>query len=128
MNPRSRTLAIVLGAAALAGAAGIGVAVTGDSAASNASPSMGRPGGPGGGGGFDLAALADELGVSESRLQEALEAARPSTGGPGPARAAPTWPRRSPRSSACRSTRSRPRWRRRCPRAVPAEVPRARTA
>ena len=86
MNPRSRTLAIVLGAAALAGAAGIGVAATGDSAASNASPSMSRPGGPGGGGGFDLAALADELGVSESRLQEALEAARPSGGGPGAGR------------------------------------------
>ncbi len=84
MNPRSRTLAVVLGAVVLAGAAGIGVAATGGSSANGATPStMGRPGGPGGQGGFDLSALAEELGVSESRLQDALEAARPSAGGPG---------------------------------------------
>ena len=35
MNPRSRTLAVVLGAVALAGAAGIGVAAGGDSSATN---------------------------------------------------------------------------------------------
>jgi hypothetical protein len=84
MNPRSRTLAVVLGAVALAGAAGIGVAAGGDSSATGTTPSMSRPG-PGG---FDLTALADELGVSESRLQEALEAARPSGDGAGDPRSA----------------------------------------
>jgi hypothetical protein len=77
MNPRSRTLAVVVGAVILAGAAGIGVAATGGSSSASATPSMSRPGGPG----FDLSALAKELGVSESRLQDALEAARPSAGG-----------------------------------------------
>ena len=81
MNPR--TLAVIVGAVVLAGAAGIGVTAGSDS--STATPStMGRPGPGGPGGGFDLTALADELGVSESRLQDALEAARPSGGGGGP--------------------------------------------
>ena len=70
MNPRSRTLAILLGAGVLAGAAGIGVAASGDSAGGTTTPSMSRP--AGGPGGFDLSALAEE----------ALEAAMPS-GGPG---------------------------------------------
>jgi hypothetical protein len=83
MNPRSRTLAVVAGAAVLAGAAGIGVAAGGNGATS----SISRPvqGGPGGPGRFDVTALAEELGVSESRLQAALEAAGPGAGGPGTA-------------------------------------------
>jgi hypothetical protein len=88
MNPRSRTLAVVVGAVVLAAAAGVGVAATGDSSAGGSTPSMNRPG-PGGPGGFDLTGLADELGVSESRLQAALDAARPSRdagGDPGSAR------------------------------------------
>jgi hypothetical protein len=38
---------------------------------------------PGPGGGLDISALADELGVSEARLQLALENSRPSTPGAG---------------------------------------------
>ena len=38
MNPRSRTIAVVAGAAVLAGAAGIGVAAGGDSAAPEPTP------------------------------------------------------------------------------------------
>ena len=84
MNPRSRTLAAVVGAVILAGAAGIGVAASGSSSAGGATSSMSRPGqGQGGPRGFDLSALADELGVSESRLQEALEATMPSAGAGG---------------------------------------------
>ena len=84
MNTRSRTLAVVVGAVILASAAGIGVATSGSSSASGATPSMSGPGQrPGGPRGFDLPALAEQLGVSESRLQDALEAARPSNGGPG---------------------------------------------
>lgn len=82
MNPRSRTLAVVLGAVILAGAAGIGVAASGDSSTAGATPTMNRQGGPGGR--FDVSALAAELGVSESRLQAALEAARPAGGGGPP--------------------------------------------
>ena len=85
MNPRSRKVAVFLGAAALAGAAGIGVAAGGDSAATGNQPEMSRPGpgGAGGGpGGFDLAALAEKLGVTESRLREAMASARPAAGRP----------------------------------------------
>jgi hypothetical protein len=78
MNPRYRKIAVFVGAAALTGGAGIGVAAGGDSAATGSSPAMTRPGGPGGG--FDLSALAEELGVAETRLQEAMQAARPSAG------------------------------------------------
>jgi hypothetical protein len=78
MNPRIRTIAAVLGAVVLAGAAGIGVAAGGDSAGgSGTASSMTRPG-PGGG--FDLSALAEDLGVSESKLQDAFEAVRTSAG------------------------------------------------
>jgi len=80
MNPRYRKIAVVVGAAVLAGGAGIGVAAGGDSATtSGITPSMSQPGAPGGGG-FDLASLAEELGVSESRLQEAMQATRPTDG------------------------------------------------
>lgn len=58
MNPRSRTLAILLGAVVVAGAAGIGVAASGESAGGTTTPSMSRP--TGGPGGFDLSALADD--------------------------------------------------------------------
>ena len=79
MNPRYRKIAVFVGAAALAGGAAVGVAAGGDSATTTgSSPAMTRPGGPGGG--FDLSALAEKLGVSKSRLQEALQAARPSAG------------------------------------------------
>jgi hypothetical protein len=79
MNPRTRTIAAVLGAVVLAGAAGIGVAADGDSAGgSGTASSMTRPE-PGGR--FDPSALAEDLGVSESRLRDALEAVRTSVGG-----------------------------------------------
>jgi hypothetical protein len=81
MTPRYRKVVVFVGTAALAAGAGIGVAAQGDSTTANQSgPGMTRPGDPGGGG-FDLSALADELGVSETRLQEAMQAARPSAGG-----------------------------------------------
>ncbi len=94
MSPAHRKIAVFVGAAALAAGAGIGVAAGGDSAASGAQPSSSQPGfrgGPGGGGpdgggpdgggfgargGVDLSAAAEELGVSEDRLSQALDAAR----------------------------------------------------
>jgi hypothetical protein len=87
MTPKFRRVAVFVGTAALAAGAGIGVAATsGDSSAASGSsaPGMSQPldrGGPGGGG--DLTALADELGVSETRLAEAMRSARPT--GPGTA-------------------------------------------
>jgi hypothetical protein len=75
----NRKIAVFASAAVLAGGAGIAVAANGDSAATTGSePSMSRPGGPGGR--FDLSALAEKLGVSESRLDEAMAAARPTDG------------------------------------------------
>jgi len=95
MSPAHRKIAVVVGAAVLAAGAGIGVAAGGDSAASGAQPATSQPGfrggdgpgggGPGGGGpgggfgargGVDLSAAAEELGVSEDRLEQALDAAR----------------------------------------------------
>lgn len=79
MNPRSRTLAILLGAVVLAGAAGIGVAASGDSAGAGTTPSsIGRPGG-GGPGGFDLSALADELGLSVDKVEAAPDGSSPDS-------------------------------------------------
>ena len=91
MNPRSRKVAVFVGAAALAGAAGIGVAAGGDSTGPSAATSRSAPGPAGGGGprGFDVSALAERLGVSEGRLQEALETIRPRADGSG---AAPSGP------------------------------------
>jgi hypothetical protein len=96
MTPRFRRVAVFVGTAALAAGAGIGVAASGGDASTDAgnrsAPGMSQPlpgGGSGGGGGaaprgMDISALADALGVSEARLQEALQAARPSGPGGGP--------------------------------------------
>ena len=87
MTPRSRRIAVFVGTAVLAVGAGIGVAASSDSTPGSADePGMSRQMGPGGGG-FDLSALADELGVSEARLQEAMQNARPAD--PGAARGGP---------------------------------------
>jgi hypothetical protein len=76
MTPRSRKVAVFVGTAALAAGAGIGVAASGnsDAATTRSAPGMMR----GGGGGGDLSTLADELGVSETRLREAMESMRTS--------------------------------------------------
>ena len=88
MTPKFRKIAVFVGAAALAGGAGIGVAARGDADSAGATPGMTRPaqGGPGatqdGPGAQPLSALAEALGVSETRLRAALEKLRPS-GAPG---------------------------------------------
>jgi hypothetical protein len=84
MTTRFRRVAVFVGTAALATGAGIGVAAQGDSASpdrSSSAPSVTRQPGPGGG--LDISALADALGVSEARLQTALENSRPTTPGAG---------------------------------------------
>jgi hypothetical protein len=85
MNTRFRRVAVFVGSAAIATGAGIGVAAQGDSSSpdrSSSAPGVTRPqGGPGRS--FDISALADELGVSEARLQTALENSRPTTPGAG---------------------------------------------
>ncbi len=83
MNPKFRRIAVFTGAVALAGGAGIAAASYDGSDAAGSGPALTRPAQGGGRGGPDLSALAGELGVSESRLRAALEAARPRTGGPG---------------------------------------------
>ena len=88
MNPKFRRIAVFVGAAALAGGAGIGVAAQNDSDAAGSAPGMTRPA-QGAAGGQRLSALASELGVSESRLRAAIEATRPS-GDPGSAPGAPS--------------------------------------
>ncbi len=90
MQARSRKVAVFVGAAALAAGVGVGVASQGgDSAASARGGSLSqRAGGPGQGGpgGMDLSALAGELGVTEARLEAAMQAVRqtaaPGAGGP----------------------------------------------
>jgi hypothetical protein len=128
MNRKFRRVAVFVGAAALAGGAGIGVAAQGgsDDPASRVTMTQAGPGGaappgtnpggtspggtappgtnpggtspggtappgagrggtvPGGPPALDAAALAEELGVSESRLRAALEAIRPSDAGSTP--------------------------------------------
>ena len=72
MTPRSRKVAVFVGTAALAAGAGIGVAAQGGSSASadpRSTPGMMR-GGP--------SSLADDLGVSETELREAMETLRQS--------------------------------------------------
>jgi hypothetical protein len=82
MTPRFRKVAVFVGAAALATGVGVGVASHGDDTASSqaaVTQRAGGPGGPQGGpGGMDLSALAGELGVSESKLEAAMESARSS--------------------------------------------------
>jgi hypothetical protein len=88
MTPRFRRVAVFVGTAALAAGAGIGVA-TSSGDGSNADRSSGAPGmtrGQTGPGASDVSALAAELGVSETRLEEAMRNARPTdpsaAGGP----------------------------------------------
>ena len=88
MTARFRRVAVFVGTAALATGAGVGVAAQGDSTPSDR-PSETRQMGPGGGapaGGLDVSALADELGVSETEMQQAMLKARPTdrsaAGGP----------------------------------------------
>jgi hypothetical protein len=83
MTPRFRRVAVFVGTAAIAAGAGVGVAAQSDSSPdrSSGAPRMTRQPGPGGG--LDISALADELGVSEARLQLALENSRPATPGAG---------------------------------------------
>jgi hypothetical protein len=82
MNPRYRKVAVFVGAAALAGAAGVGIASQGSADATGTNGPMTRPAGAGPQSGMGrLSGLADELGVSESELQAALQDIGPPTGG-----------------------------------------------
>jgi hypothetical protein len=81
MNGRFRKVAVFVGAAALAGGVGVGVAAQGGGDAASSPAAMSRQaGGPGGPRAVDVGALAQELGVTEARLEAALRAARPSRG------------------------------------------------
>jgi hypothetical protein len=79
-----RKLAVFLGAAAMLGGAGCGSAASGDTQSSSAAPSQSQSRRPGGPGAPDLSALASRLGVSEARLQQAMQAARPGAGSSAP--------------------------------------------
>jgi hypothetical protein len=82
MDPRFRKVAVFVGAAALATGVGVGVASQGDETSSSQaamSQQARGPGGPQGApGGRNLSALADELGVSEDKLEAAMESVRSS--------------------------------------------------
>jgi hypothetical protein len=83
MPRRARKVAAIVGVAAVAAGAGIGVANQSSSSASGTTAAMTQPGGqPGGLRGLDVTALAKQLGVSTAKLQSALDAARPA-GAPG---------------------------------------------
>jgi hypothetical protein len=89
MNTRYRRVAVFVGTAALAAGAGIGVASKGaatPSATPNTTQQQQGPGGAPGAGGLDVSSLADALGVSEARLEEAMRNARPTdrSAGGGP--------------------------------------------
>ena len=87
MNPRFRRVAVFVGTAALAVGAGIGVASKGDATSSSTPNTTQQQQSPGGApGGTDLSTLANALGVSEARLQEAMQKARPTdrSAGGGP--------------------------------------------
>jgi hypothetical protein len=83
MNPRFRRIAVFAGTAAIAAGAGIGVASKGDATPTSAPNTPQQQQGPGG---ANLSSLADALGVSEARLEEAMRKARPTdptaAGGP----------------------------------------------
>ncbi len=88
MKPKVRRLAVIVGASAALGAAGCGGAASTQSSASGAAGSSqssanGAQSQPGPGG-FDLAALATKLGVSEAKVRAAMAKTRP-TGAPGQA-------------------------------------------
>jgi hypothetical protein len=83
MTPRFRRVAVFVGTAALAAGTGIGVAASsGDGSTtdpSSSTPGMSQPldrGGPTAGGG--LSDVAEQLGVSETRLAQAMRNARPT--------------------------------------------------
>ena len=83
MTPRFRRVAVFVGTAALAAGTGIGVAASsGDGTTtdrSSSAPGMSQPqdrGGPTAGGG--LSDVAEQLGVSETRLAQAMRNARPT--------------------------------------------------
>jgi len=78
MDPRFRKVAVFVGAAALAGGVGVGVAAQGSDTAGTQTALRQPAGAPGRPRGMDLSALAKRLGVSTAELQAALAAARPS--------------------------------------------------
>lgn len=84
MNPRFRKVAVFVGAAAVAGAVGVGVATQGGEASGGSRDGIARQVADGQGmpgpGAMDRSALANALGVTESRLEAALQSARPSPG------------------------------------------------
>jgi hypothetical protein len=83
MPPRARKIAVILGVAAIATGAGVGVASQSGTAATNTIASAQHAaGGPAGR--LDVAALATQLGVTQSKLQAALDASRPGGGQGGP--------------------------------------------
>ena len=83
MNPRFRRVAVFAGTAAIAAGAGIGVAAKGDATSSSTPNTIQRQGPGGAPSGAGLSSLADALGVSEARLQEAMRKARPTDPGAG---------------------------------------------
>jgi hypothetical protein len=83
MPPRARKIAVILGAAAIATGAGVGVVSQSGTAATNTTAgAQHAAGGPAGR--LDVAALATQLGVTQSKLQAALDASRPGGGQGGP--------------------------------------------
>lgn len=78
MNPRFRRVAVFVGAAALATGVGVGVAAHGGDTSSSQAAVTRDSGAPMGARGDMLSALADELGVSESKLRAAMESVRSS--------------------------------------------------
>ena len=104
---RIRTAAAVIGTAAVGGVAGCdGQAAT--QSTSNAAPQQaGRP--PGGGSDQTAAALAEELGISEAKVQAALEKVMPQGGGPPSGTAAPSAPD-APGSGSSSSSGASSQW------------------
>ena len=94
MQARLRKIAVFVGAAALASGVGVGAASQGgESTAADARVGIVQGAGSGAGGPhgrerIDLAALAEELGVTEAELRDALRAARPDPGSGVPGRGA----------------------------------------
>lgn len=85
MDRRFRRVAVFVGAAALAGGVGAGVAAQGNETPASPAAVSQRAGAPGRPGGMDLSALADQLGVSTDKLRAAMAAARPTAADPSAA-------------------------------------------
>jgi hypothetical protein len=89
MTQRARKVAVILGAATLSAGAAVGVTAATNSGTPSTAATADRQFGPGGGrpggfgGGPDLSALAGRLGVSTSRLEQAMQAVGPPGGGRG---------------------------------------------